>query len=83
LPTPTAPDFDALLHGISQSGGTPAKLARILDTLPADQRAKVETALRNPDISAARIAKALSKLGPQYACADGSVTTWRRHNGIA
>lgn len=80
MPKSTAPDFDDVLAGIDQQGGTPLKIAGIIDLLPDDQRPKVETALRNPAISGARIAKALTKMG--HPCGEGAVRTWRARHGI-
>lgn len=83
MPNPNAPDFDALLEGVSQVGGPRMKVPAILAALPDDQRPKVEAALRNPAISAARIAKALSKLdGDRYKVGEGAVAKWREHHGI-
>ena len=83
MPKPTAPDFAALLERTSQTGGPPTRLAIVLDLLPADQRAKVEAAMRDTTISASRIAKALTKMDPEYACGEGAVATWRRRHGLA
>lgn len=83
MPKFTAPDFDAILGEISQSGGPRMKLPVILAVLPDDQRSKVEAALRNPRISAARIAKALSQMGDEYKCGEGAVSKWREVHGIA
>ena len=83
MPKSTAPDFDAILGGISQSGGPRMRVPEILAALPDDQRPKVEAALRNPKISAARIAKALTQMGDEYKCGEGAVAKWREHHGIA
>ena len=77
-----APDFDSLLAGISQVGGPRLRINDVLAKLPDDQRPKVERALRDPAISASRVAKALVKMGKPYAASEGAVATWRERNGI-
>lgn len=81
MPTPPAPDFDAVLQGIRSIGGPRMRIDVILAALPDDQRAKVLTALHNPDVSAARIGKALTKMG--HKCSEGAVCNWRDAHAAA
>lgn len=75
MPTPTAPDFDALLAETVPTGG-PTKVPAILAALDPEQRKKVERAGRDPGISHERIADALVAMG--HKVSEGAVRNWRK-----
>lgn len=75
------PDFDALLQEETRRGGVALRVDVVLAALPADQRAKVERALRDKAMSTRPLARALSRLG-DLTVSSNAVATWRERHGV-
>lgn len=73
-------DFDELIAEKPRMGAKPRMEQVLDDEIDAENRPKVERALRDLDVSERRIVEALGKMG--VTVSDTAVRTWRRHHGV-
>lgn len=66
-------DFDDILNGQPKGPGPLCTVTKALRALPADQAAKVQRALDNPDIGHQTIYRALNQMGLEFRVGKDSV----------